>query len=128
MRRTINQKRLRTWEERGGVFCLLAGLLAPLLGILLTVIEWMFTGAGHSWMHIAATALFIVAIPLILFAGFCLDWAERGQKNKVASAPGITRSVMQPTLSPHDPHTSGVPARAARSWVVAKRTLPIGSR
>jgi hypothetical protein len=82
MRRIINQKRLRTWEARGGIGCFLAGLLAPLLGALLTVIEWIVGAAGHPWIHVTSTALFIVAIPLILFAGFCLDWAEQGQKNE----------------------------------------------
>jgi uncharacterized membrane protein YjgN (DUF898 family) len=48
------------------------------LGCLLTVISWIVVAAVHPWIHVAATALFIVAIPLILFAGFCFDWAERG--------------------------------------------------
>jgi len=80
MRKIINQKRLRTWEATAGVSCFVAGLLAPLLGSLLTVIEWIVGVTLHPWIHVAGTALFIVAIPLILFAGFCLDWAERAQK------------------------------------------------
>jgi hypothetical protein len=91
MRKVINQNRLRTWEERSGVCCLLAGLLAPLLGSLLTVIEWIVGAPAHPWLHVAGTALFIVAIPLILFAGFCLDWAEQGQKKSAHNTPSTKR-------------------------------------
>jgi hypothetical protein len=82
MRKVINRKRLHTWEAMTGVSCFLAGLLAPLLGILFSVIEWIVGAAVHPWIHVAGTALFIVAIPLILFAGFCLDWAAQGQKRR----------------------------------------------
>jgi hypothetical protein len=78
----IDQKRLRTWEANVGIACFIAGLLTPLLGSLLTFIGWIVGAAIHPWIHIAATALFIVAIPLILFAGFCLDWAAQGQKRR----------------------------------------------
>lgn len=80
MRKVINQKRLRTWEKRGGICCFLAGLLAPLLGCLLAMIEWVVGAPAHPWLHVVSTALFVVAVPLILFAGFCLDWADQGQK------------------------------------------------
>ena len=111
MRRVINQKRLRTWEARGGICCFLAGVLAPLLGGLLTVIEWIVGTAVHPWIHVTSTALFIVAIPLILFAGFCLDWAEQGQKKS-------------PHYSPTS--TSGVPVPGSPRGVAAKRTYKFG--
>jgi len=80
MRNVINQKRVRAWEVAAGVCCFVGGILAALLGSLLTASGWILGGELHPWIHAAGTALLIVAIPLILFAGFCLDWAERGQE------------------------------------------------
>ena len=77
MRKVINQNRLRTWEAAGGVFCFLAGIVTALLGSLLTASGWIVGAEIHPWVHAAGTALLIVTIPLILFAGFCLDWSER---------------------------------------------------
>jgi len=90
MRRVINQKRLRQWEAAGGAFCFLAGIGSALVGSLLTAGVWVVGGAIHPWLHAAGTVLLIAAIPLILFAGYCLDWAERGQEKTI-----------------HDPHQRG---------------------
>jgi hypothetical protein len=86
MRKVINQNRVRRWEAAGGACCFLAGILAALLGSLLTASGWLVGGGLHPRIHAASTALFIVAIPLILFAGFCLDWAER-EKEKPLHGP-----------------------------------------
>lgn len=80
MRKVINQDRVRAWEAVGGICSFGAGLLAALLGSLLTASGWILEAELHPWIHAAGTVLLIVAIPLILFAGFCLDWAEQGQK------------------------------------------------
>ena len=88
MRKVINQGGLRQWAAAGGAFCFLAGISAPLLGLLLTTSGWVLGVAVHPWLHVAGTALFIVAIPLILFAGFCLDWAERQQERTTHDAAG----------------------------------------
>lgn len=92
MRKVINQKRVRTLEETAGVCCLLAGLLAPLLAILLTLSEWLLGAAAPPWIHVAGMALWIVAIPLIVFAGFCLDWAEQGQKKEAHNPEGAVHN------------------------------------
>jgi len=34
----------------------------------------------HPWLHGLGTALLIIAIPLLIFSGYCLDWAERKPK------------------------------------------------
>lgn len=81
MRKVINEKRVRGWETAGGVFCFLTGILAGLLGSVLTASGWIVGAELHPWIHAAGTALLIVTIPLILFAGFCLDWAERPPYN-----------------------------------------------
>lgn len=63
-----------------GVGSFIAGILAPVLGMLLLGLEWLTGRVVHPWLHTTCTTLLIVGIPLILFAGFCLDWAEAGQK------------------------------------------------
>lgn len=80
MRQVINQKRLRKWEATGGACCFFAGILSAVLGSLLAASEWIVGARVHPGIHAVGTALFIVAIPLIIFAGFCLDWAEREPK------------------------------------------------
>jgi hypothetical protein len=87
VRKVVNQKHLRKLEESTGIFCFIAGLVAPVLGGFLAMAEWIVESADHRWLHVASTALFIVGIPLILFAGFCLDWAERGQKKSPQATP-----------------------------------------
>jgi hypothetical protein len=83
MREVINQKRVRKWKATGGVCCFVAGILAGLLGSVLTATGWIIGVPLHAWVHAAGTALLIVTIPLILFAGFCLDWAERGKEKSL---------------------------------------------
>jgi hypothetical protein len=90
MRKVINQNSLRKWEAASGTICFLAGMVAALVGSLLTACAWIVGAQIHPWIHAAGTALLIAAIPLILFAGFCLDWAERGQEKVL-----------------HDPHQRG---------------------
>lgn len=80
MRKT-NQDRVRTWEAAGGACCFVAGIMAALLGTVLSAGAWIVGGEVHAWIQAAGTALLIVAIPLILFAGFCLDWAERKEES-----------------------------------------------
>lgn len=80
MRDPRNQRRLHKWEAVGGVCSFIAGILGPLLGLFLLGFEWMVGIAIHPWFHVTATTLLIAGIPLILFAGFCLDWAEAEQK------------------------------------------------
>ena len=81
MRKAINQDRVRTWEAAGGACCFIAGIIAALLGTALSASAWIVGGEVHAWIQAAGTALLIVAIPLILFAGFCLDWAERKEES-----------------------------------------------
>jgi hypothetical protein len=80
MRESINRSRLHKWEAMCGVGCFIAGILAPLLGMFLLAIEWLVGVVVHPSIHVAGTALLIAGIPLIVFAGFCLDWAEAGKK------------------------------------------------
>ena len=93
MREPINRKRLQKWQAIFGLACFAAGILAPLLGMLLLAIEWVASGVDHPWLHFTSTTLLIVGIPLILFAGFWLDWAERGQRENRPNSNGTQRGV-----------------------------------
>ena len=78
----------------GGTICLLAGLAAAFLGTVLWAAVGII-GRNHPAISIASTVLLAVAIPLILFAGCCLDWAEgqsdqslhKDQTNSLRSGP-----------------------------------------
>lgn len=101
MRQLISRTRLQGFETLFGLGCLLAGILAPLLGVLLLAVEWVIGKVDHPWLHFASTTLLVAGIPLILFAGFWLDWAEHRQtaaarnhtKIQNDSTRGIQRSA-----------------------------------
>ena len=53
---------------------------AALLGSVLTATTWILGAAAHPWVHGLGTALLILTIPLLILAGYCMDWAEREPK------------------------------------------------
>jgi hypothetical protein len=81
---------VRSWEAAGGACCFVAGIVAALLGSLLTASGWVLGAALHPWIHATGTLFLFAAIPLILFAGFCLDWAER-ERGKADRDPPRTQ-------------------------------------
>ena len=97
MSRTQERKRLQRWEAVCGASCFVAGIVAPVLGLCLLSIEWLAGIPLESWLHVVATTLLVVGIPLILFAGFCLDWAEAKPKeplpNRTSDQHGVLRLV-----------------------------------
>ena len=80
MRRVVNSNNVRAFEVVGGFVCLVAGFIAALVGCVITASAWFVGAALHPWLHALGTALLIAAIPLMLFAGFCLDWAENDEQ------------------------------------------------
>lgn len=71
------------WEAFAAAVSFVGGILATLFGILLNVITWIVGAELHPWLRGISTALFVLTIPLLIFAGYCLDWMER----KLASHP-----------------------------------------
>ena len=61
------------------------------MGGLLATVEWIAETSLHPWLHVASTTLFVIGIPLILFAGFCLDWAESPPKRATQARPALAR-------------------------------------
>jgi hypothetical protein len=64
------------WEAIGACCCFAGGIGAALVGSILTATTWIVGAQLHPWLHGLGTALLIVAIPLLIFSGYCLDWME----------------------------------------------------
>lgn len=69
------------WKILGSVIGLCGGLMAPIIGSVLTVICWFADPAWHGLsLHMVATSLFVVTFPLLLLGAHCLDLLEREKK------------------------------------------------
>lgn len=75
------KRRRVTLELIGAALCFGGGILAGLVGSLLTATTWILGAEQHPWVRGLGTALLIATIPLLIFAGYCLDWMERNAKN-----------------------------------------------
>jgi hypothetical protein len=76
-----------TWKSRGVVFGLIGGLMAPILGSMLTVISWFSNPAWHGLsLHAAATSLFVVALPLLILGAHCLDLLDKEKDHVLGSS------------------------------------------
>ena len=80
MKKEKEKHAILTWEAAGAFCCFTVGIGAAVVGSLLTASTWILGAAQHPWLHGLGTALLIVTIPLLIFSGYCLDWAERDQK------------------------------------------------
>jgi hypothetical protein len=75
-----------TWKSMGACVGLIGGLIAPLVGLVFTVLAW-FIGDWHGF-HLGrdGTILFLLTIPLLIFGAHCLDLldkeTERAEKGK----------------------------------------------
>jgi hypothetical protein len=67
-----------TWTNWGAVCGLSLGIVAPVVGSLLTAIAW-FTGSEWHGLHLhrTGTVLFVLTIPLLIFGAHCLDLSDR---------------------------------------------------
>src|SRR5262249_25162563 len=65
------------FQIAGAVIGLAGSVIAVASGGLLSVSAWLVTNEGvRHWLSTAATVMFILTIPLIILAAFCLDWAD----------------------------------------------------
>jgi hypothetical protein len=69
-----------SWEATGALGCFAGGIAAGIAGSILTAIAWIL-GTGHPWLRAVGTAFLVVTIPLLILAGYCLDWMEDKSKN-----------------------------------------------
>jgi hypothetical protein len=69
------------WKSCGAVLGLCSGLVAPILAAIFTVISWFSDPVWHGFaLHTAATSLFAVALPLLIFGAHCLDLLDKDKK------------------------------------------------
>ena len=87
MKKEKTKHAILTWEATGAIFCFTGGIGAAVLGSLLTASTWILGAPLHPWLRGLGTALLIATIPLLIFSGYCLDWAEREQRNSESPAP-----------------------------------------
>ena len=67
--------------------CLVFGIVAALLGSLLTFIAWMQGADAHPWLRGFGTAFLILIIPLLILAGFYLDDMEQAANRRTLDKP-----------------------------------------
>ena len=79
----MNKKRAKRtvwyWEATGAVCSFGGGIVAALIGSVLTASTWILGPEAHPWVRGLGTALLILTIPLLIFAGYCMDWMDRDQ-------------------------------------------------
>jgi hypothetical protein len=74
--------RIWSWQVAAAICCFGGGIVAGIVGGVLTAITWFIGAALHPWLHAAGTAFMIATIPLIIFSGYCLDWNERTEGSR----------------------------------------------
>jgi len=66
------------WKIVGSVFGLFGGLMAPIIGSVLTIVSWFADPVWHGLsLHLAATSLFVISFPLLLLGAHCLDLLDK---------------------------------------------------
>lgn len=71
------------WKILGSVIGLLGGLMAPIIGSVVSVISWFTDPAWHGLsLHLVATSLFFITFPLLILGAHCLDLLEKEKKRK----------------------------------------------
>lgn len=64
----------------GANLCFFGGILSALLGSVLTASTWIVGAELHPLLRGLGTALLVFTIPLLILAGYCLDWMEQKVK------------------------------------------------
>ena len=64
-------------ETAGAILSFCTGILAGIVGTVLSASAWILGSEQHPWMRGLGTTLLVITIPLLIFAGYCMDWLER---------------------------------------------------
>jgi len=74
-------ERVSHWKIIGSLFGVFGGLMAPILGSVLTVVSWFADPSWHGLsLHIAGTTLFVLTFPLLVLGAHCLDLLEKEKR------------------------------------------------
>jgi hypothetical protein len=75
----IKVKRQTQWQATAALFCFVTSMFAGMVGSLLTT-AWVLNAQLHPLLHAIGLTLLIIAIPVLILGGHCLDLMERKQK------------------------------------------------
>jgi hypothetical protein len=68
----------RTWASAAALFGLGGGFLAPIVGTLLNLIDWLrATGVAHSQFYKVSMVFYALTLPLLALGAHCLDLLEK---------------------------------------------------
>ena len=99
MTKERSQRTVRTWGPIAATCSFTGGIIAALLGGVLTASTWVLGAESHPWVRNLGTVLMALTIPLLIFAGCCMDWAERERKKPpVTTAKGERGSIATSTV------------------------------
>src|SRR5688572_300390 len=98
----MNEERIRrnpaTWQPAAACPCFVGSFLSLAVGFVLTT-GWVLNAQRHPLLHGIGLTLLIVAIPIMILGGHCLDLMEKKVRNLI----GI--STLRETAEPnHDRH------------------------
>jgi hypothetical protein len=77
MAKERDERSARHWGPLVATCSFAGAILVALLGGLLTASTWIFGAQTHPWLRDVGTVLMVLVIPLLIFCGCCLDWADR---------------------------------------------------
>lgn len=80
-------------EATAAALCFGGGIIAGLVGSIMTVGTWIIGAEQHPVIRGLGTAFLISTILLIILSGYCLDWMERDRKTPFDSPSEGPESV-----------------------------------
>jgi len=80
------RRRLENAQFLGAAVGLVGGVSAALLGGLFTAAGWFVGNEGsRQWFSVLGTTLLFLTIPLLIFAGYCMDWKEKNTSHRFSN-------------------------------------------
>ena len=76
----IERNRSR-WQATAAFVCVASAVLAFLFGTLFTT-GWLLNAEAHPLLHALGLLLLIIAIPILILGGHCLDLLDRQKETR----------------------------------------------